>query len=117
MPFFAHFWEGPRADAYDLQCLGTDPACHGQGIGRLLVAWGLERADTQGLAASVVSAWGKENFYLKCGYEEVVGNVTHGKGNPLEGVKGGDIIFRDQKEVREVKSQVAEVNGSTEVLG
>jgi hypothetical protein len=57
----------------------------------------------EGVAASVVSAANKERFYVACGYEEIVGNVTHGDGNPLAGVRGGDILFRDRKEVRLVK--------------
>jgi GNAT superfamily N-acetyltransferase len=105
-PFFAHYFQGPRADVYDLNILGVDPAYGGRGIGRTLVAWGLERADEQGIAASVVSAAGKERFYVACGFEEVVGNVTHGEGNPLASVRGGDILFRDRKEVRLVKEGV-----------
>ena len=38
---------------------------------------------------------GSDGFYLKCGFDEVVGNASEGEGNPLreEGVKGGNILF------------------------
>lgn len=84
-----------------------DPAHHGEGIGRALVAWGMRRADDEDVAASVVSSAGKERFYVACGFEEVVGNVTHGEGNPLAGVKGGEIMFLDRRKVREVKEKAA----------
>jgi GNAT superfamily N-acetyltransferase len=97
--------------------VGVAPAHQGQGIGRALVAWGLERADHEGVAVSVVSAAGKERFYVQCGFEDVVGNVTEGEGNPLAGVRGGDILFRDRKEVREVKElkKAADVTATDDV--
>lgn len=58
--------------------------------------WGLEQADREGVAASVIVADGKERFYRKCGYGDVVGRATDGLGNPLAGrIRGGAIMFRD----------------------
>jgi hypothetical protein len=49
---------------------------------------------------------GSDEFYLKCGFDEVVGNANEGEGNPLqkEDVKGGNILFawvRDSKALEE----------------
>ena len=72
-----------------------DPDVKGRGAGRLLVRWGLERAEEEGVRASVMASEGSDEFYLKCGFDEVVGNANEGEGNPLqkEDVKGGNILF------------------------
>lgn len=97
MPFVAHYWATPRDDVWDLSVCGVASALRGRGIGRKLVAWGLDRADEEGVAASVVIAQGKETFYQNCGYGPVVGRVSDGQGNPLAGMAGGEIMFRDKK--------------------
>ena len=97
IPFFKHHWTGSRADVWNLDVLGVDPNHQKQGHGRYLVAWGLEQAAREGIAASVVSSAGNEQFYMNCGFEVVVGNVTEGEGNPLSGVHGGAIFFRDSR--------------------
>jgi predicted N-acetyltransferase YhbS len=97
MPFAEPLWAAPRDECWDLSVLGTNPACQGQSIGRRLVSWGLQRADEEHVAASVVSADGKEKFYQLCGYGEIAGCVTEGEGNPLAGVRGGIVLFRDAK--------------------
>ncbi|KAF2004739.1 acyl-CoA N-acyltransferase [Amniculicola lignicola CBS 123094] len=95
-PFIAHHWDGPRSEDWHLALLAVHPDHQGRGLGRELVAWGIEQADKERLQASVLSSEGKEEFYLKCGFDEVVGNAADGEGNPLavEKVKGGSILFR-----------------------
>ncbi|KAF1828283.1 acyl-CoA N-acyltransferase [Decorospora gaudefroyi] len=92
-PFFSHFWHGSRAQNWYLEILAVHPDHAGQGFGRELVTWGLDRARKEGVHASVVASEGADAFYLKCGFGAVVGNCTVGVGNPLLGVGGGDVLF------------------------
>lgn len=94
-PFTKHHWAGKNATNWYLSLCCVDPDAKGQGAGRLLVRWGLDRAEEEGIRASVMSSDGTEAFYLKCGFTEVVGNANEGEGNPLqkEEVKGGNILF------------------------
>jgi hypothetical protein len=48
---------------------------------------------------------GSDGFYLKCGFDEVVGNANEGDGNPLqkEDVKGGNILFMRAKHGEEAQ--------------
>ena len=73
------------------------PAYQGQGNGRALVAWGMERAEKEGVCATVISAHGKEGFYEKCGFDTVVGKAGDGEGNPLgaRGEEAGTVLVRD----------------------
>jgi len=50
-----------------------------------------------------VASKGNERFYLRCGYDEIIGNCTEGEGNPLKnaGVEGGDILFMFPKQKQE----------------
>lgn len=73
------------------------PGFQRKGYGRELVEWGMERAEEEGVAVSVVCSEGTEAFYKKCGFEVEVGSVTTGDGNPLASVKGGAILFRDAR--------------------
>jgi hypothetical protein len=57
------------------------------------VQWGLDRAKEENVCASVIASQGNDNFYLRCGFDEVVGNCKQGEGNPLMGIEGGDILF------------------------
>lgn len=90
-----HYWDGASATNWYLSLCCVDPAVKGRGAGRLLVRWGLDRAEDEGIAASVMASEGSDAFYLKCGYDEVVGNANEGDGNPLQkvDVKGGNILF------------------------
>jgi predicted N-acetyltransferase YhbS len=99
MPYSAHHWSGPRAENWYLDILAVHPDYQGQGFGKELVEWGIKEADKEGVCASVTSSEGNENFYLRAGFEEVVGNATEGQGNPLAGVKGGSILFKYPKAV------------------
>jgi predicted GNAT family acetyltransferase len=100
-PYYEHHWSGSRETVWDLLFLATDQKHRGQGCGRRLVAYGLERADEDDLAASVVSAESKDRFYLRCGFRVIVGNVCDGDGNPMAEVRGGTILFRDQGSILE----------------
>ncbi|EMD87214.1 hypothetical protein COCC4DRAFT_27631 [Bipolaris maydis ATCC 48331] len=90
-----HYWTGVHSENWYLSLCAVDPAYAGRGYGRLLVQWGLERAREEGVDASVVSSEESPGFYLRCGFDEVVGNAHEGEGNPLkvDGVRGGDILF------------------------
>ncbi|EAT79336.1 hypothetical protein HBH56_211930 [Parastagonospora nodorum] len=100
-PWFKHHWEGvtnglPRANNWYLNLCGIDPAYQKRGVGQQLVAWGLERAKEENVHSSVVSSEGNAKFYLRCGYDEIVGNCSEGENNPMarEGVKGGEILWK-----------------------
>jgi len=100
-PLFKHHWATstnglPRSENWYLHLLGIDPAYGGQGHGRALVQWGLEQARKEGVHASVIASDQKDRFYLRSGFDEVVGNCCEGEGNPLgeADVKGGSIIFK-----------------------
>lgn len=45
------------------------------------------------MCASVTASEGNDTFYLRCGFDEVIGDSTEGEGNPLNGVAGGSVIF------------------------
>jgi GNAT superfamily N-acetyltransferase len=88
------FGTSERAACLALELLAVDPAHQGLGIGRTLVAGGLERARSLNRGVSVISADGKERFYKQCGFEELVGKITDGgERNPLNGVRGGEVRF------------------------
>ncbi|KAM3458802.1 hypothetical protein NHJ6243_007252 [Beauveria neobassiana] len=87
-------WAGARAESWYLDVLAVHPERQGGGVGRRLVAWGLERAQRDGVVASVVSAWKMDGFYERCGFNEQHGNATSGKGNPLKGIDGGNMFWR-----------------------
>lgn len=75
LPFVSHFFSEPpyRRNHWDLEVLAVNPPDQKSGIGRTLVAWGLERAKADGLPAVVIGAKGTERFYQRCGFELLVG--------------------------------------------
>jgi predicted N-acetyltransferase YhbS len=77
--------------------LAVLPSAQNRGIGRALVQWGLTQAEKEGVSASVVAAEGKEMFYQRCGFDEMVGRSGEGEGNPLGEVPGGEIYFKRPK--------------------
>ncbi|KAI0018940.1 acyl-CoA N-acyltransferase [Xylariomycetidae sp. FL0641] len=93
-PYINHVWSGERADSWYLEALGVRPDAQGRGIGQMLVRWGLDRAAEDGVCASVISAYGKDGFYHKCGFEIQEGKASMGEGNPLADVPGGNIWWR-----------------------
>jgi GNAT superfamily N-acetyltransferase len=105
-PYTKHYWAGSCATNWYLSLCCVDPDFKGRGAGRLLVRWGLDHAEEEGIRASVMASEGSDEFYLKCGFDEVVGNANEGEGNPLqkEDVKGGNILFtwvRDSEAIEE----------------
>jgi GNAT superfamily N-acetyltransferase len=99
-PFFKHHWQGttnglPRANNWYLNLCCIDPRYQKRGIGQALVHWGLERARTENVHASVTTSHSNEAFYLRCGFDEIVGTCSEGEGNPLAkaNVKGGEILW------------------------
>ncbi|KAL6880046.1 acyl-CoA N-acyltransferase [Trichoderma longibrachiatum] len=97
-PYFSTLWADKRAESWFLDVLAVRPDFQGKGVGRKLVQWGLGKAEADGVCASVISAFGKEGFYSKCGFDEQYGSATQGEGNPLAGIKGGNIYWRGIRE-------------------
>lgn len=94
LPFLEDVWVGPRAESWYLSFLAVHPDRQGLGIGRELVAWGLDRAEREGVVASVISAHGKNGFYQRCGFDETYRAATDGGRNPLANTPGSDILWR-----------------------
>ena len=95
--YIAHYWQTPaRLENWYLQLCGTGPQFQGKGYGKDLVLWGVDRARQEGIAASLVSAKGKEGFYKKCGFGDPVGWASEGGDeNPIHHVEGGAILWID----------------------
>ncbi|OAL03150.1 hypothetical protein IQ06DRAFT_292368 [Phaeosphaeriaceae sp. SRC1lsM3a] len=99
-PYFKHHWEGitngvPRPNNWYLNLCCIHPDYQKRGVGRPLVTWGLDRAREENVHASVTTSHGNEHFYLRCGFDEVVGTCSEGEGNPLAAAKvlGGEILW------------------------
>lgn len=104
--FFSHYWSPstnsiPRSRGWYLDLCCVDPSYEHRGFGRELVHWGLDRARVENVHASVLASYENDDFYLRCGFDEVIGNCSEGESNPLAvaGVKGGNIIFMWPKTV------------------
>lgn len=96
-PFIDLAWTGERSESWYLDLLAVHPDYQGRGIGRKLVLWGLNRAEEEGICASVISAKGKDAFYKICGYEIQDGRAGMGEGNPLADVEGGNMWWKMPK--------------------
>lgn len=98
-PFFEDCWSGDRAESWYLETLVIHPDYQGQGVGSRLVQAGLhEVVDREaGVCASVISTKGKEAFYQKCGFVIEDGHVGKGEGNPMAGVDGGRMFWRNAR--------------------
>lgn len=90
-PLFAHHWTEPRQQNWYLEFLCTHPGYQGQGLGKELVLWGVNRAKEDKICASVISAAGKEAFYGRYGFVEV-GRANVGRLGAC-GIRGGAILF------------------------
>ena len=74
------------------------PEYQNRGLGRKLVQWGLDQAEREGVAASVIAADGKGRFYQLCGFDVgPVGRSGEGENNPLADVPGGLVFLKDAK--------------------
>ncbi|KAJ3498431.1 hypothetical protein NLG97_g1135 [Lecanicillium saksenae] len=93
-PCFKGVWSGDRAESWYLEALTIRPDYQGKSVGRQLVHWGLNKAEEEGVVASVISSWKMDGFYTRCGFEEQYGNATHGEGNPLAGIEGANMYWR-----------------------
>ncbi|KAH6962439.1 hypothetical protein BKA56DRAFT_597753 [Ilyonectria sp. MPI-CAGE-AT-0026] len=93
-PLFDEIWSGKRAESWYLELMAVRPDFQGRNIGRKLVQWGLEQAEAEGICASVISAFGKDGFYTKCGFDEQYGSARQGDGNPLADVEGANMFWK-----------------------
>lgn len=93
-PCFLDVWSGDRAESWYLEGLAVHPDFQGNSIGRMLVQWGLRQAQEERIVASVISTWRKEEFYVKCGFDEQYGRGGMGEGNPLADIQGSDMFWR-----------------------
>ncbi|KAF2261347.1 hypothetical protein CC78DRAFT_357531 [Lojkania enalia] len=82
------YWTGEHAECWDLHVCGVHPDYQGKGIGKMLVMWGIERADEEGVSASVLCGEKNRGFYAKGGLTEEVGKPGSGEG-------GGIVLFRN----------------------
>lgn len=109
MPYSKHLLEWPtkpwRKEHWSLENLAVHPRCQGRGLGRELVVWGLGEARSEEVPCVVVAAAGKERFYQKCGFTELVGYSTRDvegltTRNPMgvRGVEGGAVLWSQVKE-------------------
>ncbi|RMZ85427.1 hypothetical protein DV737_g754, partial [Chaetothyriales sp. CBS 132003] len=104
-PYISQFFSAPhRQTRWSLNNLAVHPNEQGKGYGRELVAGGFERLtknDAEGeLPVSVIAADGKETFYAKMGFTELVGWASKtvgedGSDNPMRrnGVPGGAVLW------------------------
>ncbi|KAI8931136.1 hypothetical protein NX059_011490 [Plenodomus lindquistii] len=106
MQYAERYWKGPNAFNWYLDLCCVDPDHERRGYGRQLVRKGLDRAEEEGVKASVISTFGSDPFYIKCGYHEVVGCAIDGADNPLkdEKVQGGNVLFMWEKD-RQVSAE------------
>ncbi|KIW10148.1 hypothetical protein PV08_11109 [Exophiala spinifera] len=105
VPFARDFYSAPHRqnNFWSLETMAVHPSYQGQGYGRELVESGLDlvKNDPSGeLPADVVAADGKEAFYQKCGFRDLVGFICEtvddkGRDNPLRsnGVGGGAVLW------------------------
>ena len=80
------YWTGKHAECWDLYVCGVHPDFQSRGIGKMLVEWGMERADQECASASVQCGEKNRGFYARCGLDELLS-----EGN------GGIALFRSPK--------------------
>lgn len=98
-PFIESSWSGDRAESWYLETLVIHPDFQGKGVGKMLVQAGLDEIVDRdaGVCGSVISTRGKERFYQKCGFEIEDGHIGKGEGNPMAGVEGGRMFWRNAR--------------------
>lgn len=65
------FWSGDLEEHWHLKMLAVDPKWQRNGIGQMLVRWGLEKAQEDGVSAGLESSETGAPMYLKLGFVEV----------------------------------------------
>jgi GNAT superfamily N-acetyltransferase len=96
--YLDHIWhpDTDRCPSLYLESMAVLPEYQGLGIGRKLLQEGFKMADRENISASVISADGKEGFYLRSGFDVgPVGRSGEGEGNPLWHIPGGLVFFRN----------------------
>lgn len=76
----SHYWTGDHSECWDLHVCGVHPDYHGKGVGRMLVSWGVDKAEEEGACASVICGEKNKGFYAKGGLTEEVGRPGKGEG-------------------------------------
>ncbi|KAM0294373.1 hypothetical protein HYE67_008035 [Fusarium culmorum] len=92
-PYFEHIWSGKRAESWYLSALAVHPGSQGKGVGKRLAQWGIEKAQAEGVCASLVAAHGTDDFYIKLGFDEQFGRAGDAEGNPLADVPGSNMYW------------------------
>lgn len=75
MLLVADSWTGEREQRWNIEIMAVCPDQQGKGVGKMIVKWGLDPADGEGVCASVVSSKGKEPFYEKCRFHLEDGRI------------------------------------------
>lgn len=90
-------FSGEYEEHWHLQFLAVDPKWQRNGIGQMLVRWGLERAQEEGIHAGLESSLAGCPMYLKLGFQEFARFHT-----PKAGLTFPALIWKPAKEeVRE----------------
>ncbi|CAF3498880.1 hypothetical protein SNK03_000159 [Fusarium graminearum] len=92
-PYFERIWSGKRAESWYLSALAVHPDFQRQGVGKRLAQWGIEKAQAEGVCASLVAAHGTDDFYIKLGFDEQFGRAGDGESNPLADVEGSNMYW------------------------
>lgn len=66
-----NYWRGDTEEHWHLKMLAVDPKWQGNGAGKMLTQWGLERAQKEGIPAALESSDAGNPMYLKMGFVEI----------------------------------------------
>lgn len=69
--FVESFWIGDIEEHWFMQKLSVDPNWQRKGIGRMLLQWGLERAQEENVPVGLDSTEVGEILYRKVGFEKI----------------------------------------------
>lgn len=81
--YMEKYWTGDIEEHWHLKMLAVDPKWQRNGIGQMLVRWGLEKAQNEGVSAGLEASDAGGPMYLKLGFEEI-GKFT---------APGGKVLF------------------------